>query len=114
MALIEYTLQKDADGKYSVGCTVIKIDQNDRVQFTSNFPEAAVEYQATPPFQPPKQGDPLPVAGKPFAVPDGNGKAGPFTVTKAVTKAIPVKCGILPGGKPFQSFGVGFDHPTGN
>jgi hypothetical protein len=115
MALIQYDLQKDASGKYSVSCSVMEVDKGDRIQFTSNVPGAGIEYQKAWPFEALKPGDPL---AKAISVPDGKKVTGPFTVTEKLTDAnrVDFTCGALPPGEVgvVKSWGTGAGIPPGS
>lgn len=95
MALIQYNLVEDKNGNYSVTASLLEVDEGDRIQFKSSIPGAAVKYRENPSLE----GSNAPKANVPLEV-GNNGKKGPFTVTKRLTKSnrVTFKCGVLTKG----------------
>lgn len=95
MALIQYNL-KYKNGKPKVTYTVLRLDQNDKIQFESDAANTAIKYKGGTPFN----GSKAPKADKEFPV-GNHGVVGPFKVAKtiAANQSIHFDCGEYPGGK---------------
>lgn len=94
MALIQYELVKDKQGKYKVQETLVEVDKDDRIQFKSKIPASAILYQQAPSFK--RSSTPQPKKMKAFEV-GNDGIKGPFTVAKKLKAAnrVMFKCGVL-------------------
>lgn len=106
MALIEYDIDQDGTVTYSV----LQVDKGDKIQYSSKYANAAVEFKGEYPFlDAPKEGQIIAI---------GKGKKGPFTVKEELTdkNKIQFECGEHTGvGGPLKPWkGNGGFIPPGN
>jgi hypothetical protein len=107
MALIQYEVHYE-NGSPKVTHCVLEVDKGDRIQFTSDIPNTAIEYIKGTPFG----GSKAPQADQLFPL-ETQGVTGPFTVDKTLTDAKRIKfnCGLKPDNGPFERFDIGCGTP---
>jgi hypothetical protein len=90
MAVIEYAIHF-GDGKPYVTTKVVGVSTNDKIRFTSNNPDAGIEYKNGSPFDAPD----APQANKPFHV--GKTTTREFEVVKDLTpdNRLLFDCGVI-------------------
>lgn len=94
MALIQYTINKDAAGWATVTYSVQSIGPGDQITFVTDTPGVAIQCEGDSPFQDP------PVGGV-YSVPARGAKQQPLPVVKPIdgSKAFTWQCGSGDGGK---------------
>ena len=98
MALIEYIINSDGEGKVTIVPTIKRLDPGDEIQFVTSTPDAAVQFTGESPFLHPH-------VEKVYTLPRADSARVSLKPSSAIDMSQPLaQCGVIKEGGVFVAW----------